>query len=79
MDGSKILGMVVENFHFLDSLNYLSMSLKSMPKTFDMTCNKGHYPHYFNMANNLNYESPYPYPEFYETDSMPADEHAQFM
>jgi hypothetical protein len=22
MDGSKILSMVVENFHFLDSLNY---------------------------------------------------------
>jgi len=37
MDGSKILSMVVENFHFLDSLNYLPMSLKSMPKSFDLT------------------------------------------
>ena len=38
MDGSKILSMVVENFHFLDSLHYLPMSLKSMPKSFELTC-----------------------------------------
>ena len=31
MDGTKILSMVVENLHFLDSLNYLRMSLKSRP------------------------------------------------
>ena len=35
-DGSKILSMVVENFCFLDSLNFLPMSLKSMPKSFDL-------------------------------------------
>jgi len=44
MDGSKILSMVVENFHFLDSLNYLLMSLKSMSKSFDLTCRKGTTP-----------------------------------
>jgi len=44
MDGSKILSMVVENFHFLDSLNYLPMSLNSMPKLFDLTCKKGTTP-----------------------------------
>ena len=27
MNGSKILSMVVENLHFLDSLNYLHMNL----------------------------------------------------
>ena len=43
-DGSKILSIVVENFHFLDSFNYLPMSLKSMPKSFDLTCKKGYYP-----------------------------------
>ena len=78
MDGSKILSMVVENFHFLDSLNYLPMSLKSMPKSFDLTWNKGYYPN-FNTASNLNYEGPYPEPEFYEADSMSADERTQFM
>ena len=37
MDGNKILSMFVENLLFLDSLNYLPMSLKSMPKSFDPT------------------------------------------
>jgi len=55
MDGSKILSMVVENFHFLDLLNYLPMSLKSMPISFDLTWKKGYYPHFFNTASNLNY------------------------
>jgi hypothetical protein len=47
MDGSKILSMVVEHFHFLDSLYYLPMSLKNMPKSFDLTCRKGYYPQFF--------------------------------
>jgi len=46
MDGSKILSMVVENLHFWDSLNYLPMSLKSMPKSFNLTCKKGYYSHF---------------------------------
>jgi hypothetical protein len=70
MDGSKIFSMVVENFHFLDSLNFLPISLKSMPKSFDLTCKKGYYPHFFNTANNLNYEGPYPEPEFYGAESV---------
>jgi hypothetical protein len=40
MDGAKILSIIVENLHYLDSLNFLPMSLKSMPKSFDLTCNK---------------------------------------
>ena len=35
MDGTKILSMTVEHLKFLDSLNFLPMSLKSMPKSFD--------------------------------------------
>ena len=31
MDGTKILSMTVEHLQFLDSLNFLPMSLKSMP------------------------------------------------
>ena len=46
MDGNKILSMIVENFRFLDSLNFRPMSLKSMPKSFDLTCKKGYYPHF---------------------------------
>jgi hypothetical protein len=65
MDGTKILSMVVENLHFLDLLNYFPMSLKSMPKSFDLTCKKGYYPHFFNTADNLDYVGPYPEPKFY--------------
>jgi hypothetical protein len=60
MDGSKILSMVVDNVQFLDSLNYLPMSLKSMPKSYDLACKEDYYPHFFNTASNLNYEGPYP-------------------
>jgi len=40
MDGTKILSMSVENLCFLDSLNFMPMSLKNMPKSFDLTCKK---------------------------------------
>jgi hypothetical protein len=79
MDGTKILSMVVENFHFLDSLNFLLMSLKSMPKSFDLTCKKGYYPHFFNTAENLDYVGSYPEPEYYGANYMSGDEQAQFM
>ena len=78
MDGSKIRSTVVENLHFLDSLTYLPMSFKSMPKSFDLTCKKGYYPHFFNTASNMNYVGPYPEPEFYGTDFMSV-ERAQFL
>jgi len=42
MDSTKILSMVVENTLFLDSLNFLPMSLKSIPKLFDLPCKKGY-------------------------------------
>ena len=44
IDGTKILSMSVENLYFLDSLNFMTMTLKSMPKSFDLTCKKGYYP-----------------------------------
>ena len=41
------------------------MSLKSMPKSVDLTCKKGYYPHYFNTANNLDYVGSHPEPNYY--------------
>ena len=64
-DGTKILIMSVEHLKFLDSLNFLPMSLKSTPKSFDLTCKKGYYTHFFNTAGNLDYVGPYPEPVFY--------------
>ena len=78
MDGTKILIMIVENLHFLRSLNYLAMSLNSMPKSFDLTCKKGYYPHFFNTANILDYVGPHTEPKFYGADFMSGDERGQF-
>ena len=77
MDASKILS-IVQNLYFLDSLNYLPMSLRSMPKPFDLTCKKGYYSHFFNTANNLDYVGPHPEPKFYGADFMSGDVRAQF-
>ena len=41
MVDSKILSMSVEYLHLFDSLNSMSMNLKSRPKSFDLRCNKG--------------------------------------
>ena len=45
MDSNKILIMIVENMYFLDSLNFLPMSLKSMLKSFHFSRKKDYYPH----------------------------------
>jgi len=41
MDGSKIRSTVVENLHFLDSLTYLPMSLKSMTNHWTSHARRG--------------------------------------
>jgi hypothetical protein len=79
MDGSKILSMKVEGLIFLDSLNFLPMSLKNMPKSFDLSCKKGYYPHFFNTAKNLVYEGRYPEPFYYGADYMSGEERTQFL
>jgi len=73
MDGRKILSMGVENLHFVDSLNFLPMFLKRMSKSFDLTCNKDNYPHFWNTYKNLDYVGPHPEPEYYEADVMSGD------
>jgi hypothetical protein len=53
------------------------MILKSMPKSFDLTCKKGYYPH-FNTAENLYYVCSYPELEYYVAEYMSGDERTQF-
>jgi len=70
--------MVVEYLHFLDSLNYLPMSLKSMPKSFDLTCKNVYHSQFFNTAINLDYVGSLLEPKFYGADFMSGDERTQF-
>ena len=79
MDGTKILSMPVENLNFLDSLNFMPMTLNSMLNSFDLTCKKGYYPYFSNMAKNFDYVVPYPEPKYYGADFMSGDERVQFL
>jgi hypothetical protein len=61
LNGAKILCMKMEHVIFLDSLNFLPMSLRSLPKAFGLpSVSKGYYPHFFNTHENLDYVGPYP-------------------
>jgi len=72
-------GMIVENLYFLDYLNFLPMSLKSMNKSFYLTCKKGYYTRFFKTANNLDYVGRYPEPKFCGADYMSGYEQAQYL
>ena len=51
--GNKILSMEILNYHFIDSLCFLPLPLKSLPKTFGIPdlC-KGEFPHSYNKPEN---------------------------
>ena len=61
--GAKSLSMTIPMFNikFIDSLNFIPMSLAKFPKTFgqDELC-KGYFPHLFNKDENQNYIGPIP-------------------
>ena len=61
--GAKSLSMTIPMFNikFIDSLNFIPMSLAKFPKTFgqDELC-KGYFPHMFNKEENQNYVGPIP-------------------
>ena len=55
LNGAKIMSMELEsaNIKFRDSLNFLPMPLKALPKTFGLTeLKKGFFPHFFNRLEN---------------------------
>ena len=75
--GHKILCMKIKNYKFIDSLSFLQMPLKNLPKSFgldaDHVC-KGYFPHKFNKPENWNYDGLHPSIEFYDPDSFISHE-----
>ena len=71
--GAKILSMTIPMFNmkFIDSLNFIPMSLSEFPKTFGMVelC-KGYFPHIFNKEQNQNYIGSIPPVTNYLPDTM---------
>ncbi|XP_028408798.1 uncharacterized protein LOC114531373 [Dendronephthya gigantea] len=79
---AKILSLTVPMFNikFIDSLNFIPMSLSNFPKTFGMNemC-KGYFPHSFNRRENQDYIGPIPCEAFYNTNGMKEEARNTFI
>ena len=80
--GAKCLSMTMPMFNikFIDSLNFIPMSLAKFPKTFgqDGLC-KGYFPHLFNKDENQNYVGPIPCQDDYGVNFMKPAEREAFI
>ena len=80
--GAKSLSMTVPlfNIKFIDSINFIPMSLAKFPKTFgqDELC-KGYFPHMFNKDENQNYVGPIPCQNDYGVNFMKPGEREAFI
>ena len=80
--GAKSLSLIVPTFNikFIDSINFIPMSLAKFPKTFgqDELC-KGYFPHMFNKDQNQNYVGPIPCQNDYGVNFMKPGEREAFM
>ena len=47
--------MKIQNVKFLDSISFMPMALRKLPKVFELSASKSWYPHLFNTRANLNY------------------------
>ena len=80
--GAKILSMTIPMFNmkFIDSLNFIPMSLAKFPKTFGQTelC-KGYFPHLFNKEGNQDYVGPIPCQADYGVNFMKPEAREAFL
>ena len=80
--GAKSLSIKVPdgNIRFIDSINFIPMSLAKFPKTFgqDELC-KGYFPHMFNKDENQNYVGPIPCQNDYGVNFMKPGEREAFI
>ena len=80
--GAKILLMTIPMFNmkFVDSLNFIPMSLAKFPKTFGETelC-KGYFPHLFNKEKNQDYVGPIPCQADYGANFMKPEAREAFL
>ena len=78
-DGSKINYLLFRDIRFVDSLNFLPMSLEKFSGTFGITeLKKGFFPHLFNKEENFNYISVWPEKKYYNPDSFSESKKNQF-
>ncbi len=81
MRGGKILTLRVPMFNikFIDSLNFIPMSLAKFPQTFNLDeLRKGYFPHLFNKKENQDYIGPIPPEPYYMPNGMKPKEREAF-
>jgi hypothetical protein len=71
--------MTFEHLTFLDSISFLPMALRKLPKAFGLSATKSWYPHYFNTEANLDYVGSTADIEQYGVDEMSESERKEFM
>ena len=79
MNGLKIMFMKMEHLVFLDSVSFLSCSLRKLPEAFRLTASKSWYPQYFNTEENLDYVGPIPDASYYGANEMRESERRDFL
>ncbi|XP_068735251.1 uncharacterized protein [Montipora capricornis] len=82
LNGAKIMSMELQEaeIKFRDSLNFLPMPLKALPKTFGLTeLKKGYFPHFFNRKENQQYVGRLPPIENYNPAGMSRKEREEFL
>ena len=74
-----MLECIEHRMNFLDSLNFIPMPLKNLPKSFDLhELKKGYFPHLFNTKDNQNYIGKFPDKKYFDPDGMSKPDRADF-
>jgi len=74
LSGLKIFSMKIQHIHFLDSLSYLPMPLRKLPKAFGFSVTKSWFPHYWNTKTSLDYVGPITDIKYFGADEMSEGE-----
>ena len=81
MRGQKIIkGYIFNDITLIDSYNYISQGLSTMPKMFGFEeLNKGYFPHFFNLPPFQDYIGPVPDKEWYGYMEMKPKQQQDFL
>ena len=80
--GAKIMYLSVPELkiRFIDSLSFVTRALADFPKIFgEKELKKGYFPHWFNKAENWNYEGMMPPLEEFHPDEMPEHKRGELI
>ena len=72
--------MSAEDIRFIDSINFVSGALTTLPKTFGFPeLKKGYFPHLFNTPGNQDYVGSIPAKYYYDPDHMKPKKRTAFL